>query len=185
MVSQRSQYNVIEKGDVDKAFAEAAYTDKHVYQTQRISHAAIEPHACLATYENGKYTIFSSTQSDYLCQFWLARALGVPEGKVRVIKPRVGGGFGGKLDVFPHEAVCCKLSEKSGRPVKMVLSREEVFEATCVRHPITIEIESAFDADGILLAKKCLFPSSYPFNTITPPRLNRGKKYWIPEKVGA
>lgn len=150
-----NQYNVIEKGDVDQAFAEAAYTDKHVYQTQRISHSAIEPHACIATYEKGEYTIYSSTQSVYLCQFWLARALGVPEGKVRVIKPRVGGGFGGKLDVFPHEACCCKLAEKTGRPVKMVLTREEVFEATRVRHPITIEIESAFSADGTLLAKKC------------------------------
>lgn len=150
-----NQYNVIEKGDVDKAFAEAAYTDKHVYQTQRISHSAIEPHACIATYENGEYTIFSSTQSVYICQYWLARALGVPEGNVRVIKPRVGGGFGGKLDVFPHEACCCKLAEKTGRPVKMVLSREEVFEATRVRHPITIEIESAFTKDGILLAKIC------------------------------
>lgn len=150
-----NQYNVIEKGDVDKAFAEAAYTDKHVYQTQRISHSAIEPHACIATYENGDYTIYSSTQSVYLCQYWIARALGVPEGRVRAIKPRVGGGFGGKLDVFPHEACCCKLAEKTGRPVKMVLTREEVFEATRVRHPITIEIESAFSEDGTLLAKKC------------------------------
>ncbi len=150
-----NQYNVIEKGDVDKAFAEAAYTDKHVYQTQRISHSAIEPHAAVATFENGIYHIYSSTQSDYLCQYWLARALGVPEGKVHVTKPRVGGGFGGKLDVFPYEACVCKLAEKSGRPVKCVLTREEVFEATRVRHPITIEIESAFAEDGTLLAKKC------------------------------
>ena len=150
-----NQYNVIEKGDVDKAFAEAAYTDKHVYQTQRIAHCAIEPHACVATYENGDYVIRSSTQSVYLCQYWIARALGVPEGRVRAIKPRVGGGFGGKLDVFPHEACCCKLAEKTGRPVKCVLTREEVFEATRVRHPITIEIESAFNKEGELLAKVC------------------------------
>lgn len=150
-----NQYNVIEKGDVDKAFAEAAYTDKHVYQTQRIAHSAIEPHAAVATYENGEYTLYSSTQSVYITQYWIARALGVPVGKVRVIKPRVGGGFGGKLDVFPHEAVCCKLAEKTGRPVKMVLTREECFEATRVRHPITIEIESAFSADGKLLGKIC------------------------------
>lgn len=150
-----NQYNVIEKGDVDKAFAEAAYTDKHIYQTQRISHSAIEPHACIATYENGEYTLWTSTQSVYICQYWIAHALGVPISRVRVIKPRVGGGFGGKLDVFPHEACCCKLAEKTGRPVKMVLTRDEVFEATRVRHPFTIEIESAFDKDGNLLAKKC------------------------------
>lgn len=150
-----NQYNIVEAGDVDKAFAEADYTDTHVYETQRISHSAIEPHACTAKYEKGEYTIWTSTQSAYLCRYWLANALDIPEHKIRVIKPLVGGGFGGKLDVFPHEACCCILAEKTGRPVKMVLSREEVFSATRVRHPIRIEIESAFKKDGTLLAKKC------------------------------
>lgn len=150
-----NQYNIVEAGDVDKAFAEADYTDTHVYQTQRITHAAIEPHAAVAKYENGEFTVYTSTQSVYLCRYWLSHALSIPENCFRVIKPYVGGGFGGKLDVFPHEVCCCLLAQKTGRPVKAVLTREEVFEATRVRHPITIEIESAFKKDGTLLAKKC------------------------------
>lgn len=150
-----NQYNIVEKGDVDKAFAEADYTDTHVYQTQRISHSAIEPHAALAKYENESYTLYTSTQSAYICRYWIARALDIPESRLRVIKPMVGGGFGGKLDVFPHEACCCLLAKKTGRPVKLVLTRDEVFEATRVRHPIRIEIETAFKKDGTLLAKKC------------------------------
>ena len=150
-----NQYNIVEAGDVDKAFAEADYTDSHVYQTQRISHAAIEPHACIAKYENKEYTIWTSTQSAYLVRYWIAHALSVPENTIRVIKPLVGGGFGGKLDVFPHEACCCILAQKTGHPVKCVLTREEVFTSTRVRHPITIIIESAFKKDGTLLAKKC------------------------------
>ncbi len=89
---------------------------------------------------------------------------------MRVIKPRVGGGFGGKLDVFPHEACCCKLAEKTGRPVKMVLTREEVFEATRVRHPITIEIESAFGADGTLAIISTAALTAGPESPLTPLR---------------
>lgn len=150
-----NQYNIVEAGDVEKAFAEADYTDTHVYQTQKISHSAIEPHAAIASYENGEYKIWTSTQSVYLCRFWLSNALGVPESSIRVMKPYVGGGFGGKLDVFPHEACCCILSQMTGLPVKMVLTREEVFIASRTRHAIRIEIESAFKKDGTLLAKKC------------------------------
>lgn len=150
-----NQYNIVEAGDVDKAFAEADYTDTHVYQTQRISHSAIEPHAAVAVYENEEYKIWTSTQSAYLCRYWIANALDIPESSIRVIKPYVGGGFGGKLDVFSHEACCCILAKKTGRPVKMVLTREEVFYATRTRHAIRIEIESAFKKDGTLLAKKC------------------------------
>ncbi len=150
-----NQYNIVECGDVDKAFAEADYTDTHVYKTQLISHAAIEPHAAVAKYENNEYVIYTSTQSAYICRYWIANALGVPESQVRVVKPYVGGGFGGKLDVFPHEACCCILAQKTGRPVKYVMTREEVFEASRTRHSMIIEIESSFKKDGTLTAKKC------------------------------
>lgn len=150
-----NQYNIVEAGDVDKAFAEADYTDSRVYLTQRISHGCVEPHAAIASYENGEYKIWTSTQSVYLCRFWIAHALKIPESAIRVVKPYVGGGFGGKLDVFPHEACCCILSKMAGRPVKMTLTREEVFVGTRIRHPMRIEIESAFKSDGTLLAKKC------------------------------
>ena len=85
----------------------------------------------------------------------LARALGVPEGKVRVIKPRVGGGFGGKLDSYSFGLCAAKMAELTGRPVRMILSREEGFQTTRHRHPIYMKIDTAFGADGKLLAKKC------------------------------
>jgi 4-hydroxybenzoyl-CoA reductase alpha subunit len=147
-------HNIVEKGDVDKAFAEADHVSKTRYSTQRISHAALEPHSAIAAYESGHYTIWSSTQSAFLARFWIAHALSIPEKDIRVIKPLVGGGFGGKLDVFPHEACACLLAERTGSPVKFVLTREEVFIATRYRHPIILEVETAFRKDGTILAKK-------------------------------
>ncbi len=141
--------------DIEKAFEEADYTDRYEYSTHMIVHGAMEPHAAVASYENGEYKLWSSTQTASVCRFWIAHALGVDESKVRVIKPFVGGGFGGKLDQFPHEACCCVLSEKAGRPVKMVLTREEVFYASRTRHPIDFVIETAFKKDGTFLGKKC------------------------------
>jgi len=142
-------------GDVDRAFEEADYTDHYHYETQLMVHAALEPHAAVATYTNEEVTLWSSTQAAYVCRFWMAEVLGLPESRVRVIKPFVGGGFGGKLDVFPHEACACKLAMVTGRPVKIVLTREEVFYATRTRHPFEFEIETAFTKDGKMLAKRC------------------------------
>lgn len=142
-------------GDTDKAFEEADYTDKRYYKTQMITHCALEPHGAVAKYENNQWTVWTTTQGAYVSRFWIARGLGVPESQVRVIKPYVGGGFGGKLDAFPHELCACLMAKKTGHPVKIVLSRDEVFYATRVRHAITFEIESAFTKDGKLLAKRC------------------------------
>lgn len=142
-------------GDVDKAFAEAYYKDKEEFSTHMVVHAALEPHAAIAKYENGEYTLWVSTQSASVYRFWIAKTLGVPESSVRVIKPFVGGGFGGKWDVFPHEVCCCLLAEKTGKPVKMVLTREEVFFGTRTRHPMKFEIETVFDKDGVMQAKRC------------------------------
>ncbi len=146
---------IMQEGDIDKAFEEADYTDKYHYSTQMMVHAALEPHAAVAKYENGEITLWSSTQTAYVCRFWICEALGIPQNKLRVIKPYVGGGFGGKLDVFPHEACVCKLAMITGKPVKLVLTREEVFIASRTRHAIDFEIETAFKKDGTMLAKRC------------------------------
>lgn len=146
---------IMNAGDVEKAFADADYTDKYRYTTQMMVHAALEPHAAVAKYENGEITLWSSTQAAYVCRFWMAEVLGLPQNKIRVIKPSVGGGFGGKLDTFPHEACVCKLAMLTGRPVKLVLTREEVFIGSRTRHAIEFEIETAFKNDGTLLAKRC------------------------------
>lgn len=86
--------------DIDEEFNNAAYTQHREYSTHRMVHAAMEPHGAVATYRNGTYTIWMSTQMAYVDQFWYSRCLGVSENHVRVIKPLVGGGFGGKLDSY-------------------------------------------------------------------------------------
>ncbi len=94
----------------------------------------------------------TTTQGAYVSRYWIAWGLGVPESQVRVIKPMLGGGFGGKLDVFAHELYPCLFSKMTGHPV---LKRDEVFMCTRTRHPISFEIESAFTKEGKLLAKRC------------------------------
>jgi len=150
-----SIFTTMQAGEPDKAFAEADFTDKHHYKTQMMVHAAIEPHGALAKYENNEWTIWSTTQGAYVSRFWIAHGLGVPESKIRLIKPYVGGGFGGKLDAFPHELCACLMAQRTGRPVKIILNRAEVFYGTRSRHPIRFEIESAFTKDGKMLAKRC------------------------------
>ena len=160
LIHEASKNNIgmatkLKVGDADKAFAEADYTDRYEYSTHMIVHGALEPHAAIATYENGEYTLWSSTQTVSVCRFWIASVLGIPESQLRVIKPYVGGGFGGKLDQFSHEACCCVLAQRTGRPVKIVLTREEVFYASRTRHPIKFVIETAFKKDGKMIAKRC------------------------------
>ena len=150
-----SIFTTMRAGEPDKAFAEAYYTDRHYYKTQEMVHAAIEPHGAAAKYENGEWTVWTTPQGAYVSRFWIAWGLGVPESQVRVIKPMVGGGFGGKLDVFAHELCPCKFAQMTGHPVKCVLKRDEVFTCTRTRHPISFEIESAFTKEGKMLAKRC------------------------------
>lgn len=126
--SNLSIFTVMKAGDTEKAFAEADYTDRHYYQTQEMVHAAIEPHGAVAKYENGEWTVWTTTQGAYVSRYWIAWGLGVPESQVRVIKPMVGGGFGGKLDVFAHELCPCKFAQMTGHPVKCILKRDEVFD---------------------------------------------------------
>lgn len=153
--SNISILTTMKAGNPDKAFAEADYTDKYYYKTQQMVHAAIEPHGAVAKYENGEWTIWTTTQGAYVTRYWIAWGLGVPESRVRVIKPHMGGGFGGKLDVFAHELCPAKFAERTGHPVKCILKRDEVFLGTRTRHPIAFEIETAFTKEGKLLAKRC------------------------------
>ena len=141
--------------DIDEEFANADYIQHREYSTHRMVHAAMEPHGAVAQYANGIYTIWMSTQMAYVDQFWYARCLGVKENKVRVIKPLVGGGFGGKLDSYSFGLCAAKMSELTGHPVRMILTREECFQTTRNRHPIYMKIDTAFDKSGKMLAKKC------------------------------
>jgi CO/xanthine dehydrogenase Mo-binding subunit len=109
------------KGDVEAAFTAAAAVVEQTFSTDMSHPLAIEPHAVLADWADGRVTIWSTTQVPFLARAGVALTLGVPESAVRVVVTHLGGGFGGKCD-FHLEAHAAALSRASGRPVKLVLS---------------------------------------------------------------
>ncbi len=139
-------------GDVDAAFAQAPVTVRVHGSFAGVTHAFTEPLVTLAeATPNGRLTVWSATQVPHYLHRTLSEVLGIPMHRIRVIKPEVGGGFGGKSDPLPHEIVCAALAIESGRPVKMLLDREEVFYTNHGRHPTENDVRIAFDAEGRLL----------------------------------
>ncbi|MDP2735331.1 MAG: molybdopterin-dependent oxidoreductase, partial [bacterium] len=115
-------------GNVEEGFARADYIRTDRFMNNKIDGAMLEPQACLAVCDlQGKLTLWSSTQVSHYVQRTVAIALNLPIDKVRVIAPTVGGGFGIKASTGSHEIIACLLAIKTGRPVKLVLDREQVF----------------------------------------------------------
>lgn len=140
-------------GDVDAAFARAAHQVRVRCRFAGVTHAFTEPLVTLAeSTPDGRLTVYSATQVPHYLHRSLSEVLGIPMHRIRVVKPEVGGGFGGKSDPLPHEIVCAALALETGRPVKMLLDREEVFYTNHGRHPTENEIRIAADADGRLQA---------------------------------
>jgi 4-hydroxybenzoyl-CoA reductase subunit alpha len=148
------QKNVLlEFGDLDEGFAEADYVREDEFFFEGNSHVPMENHAVLANWEpTGKITVWSSTQTPHYLHRELAKVLGLPPSHIRVIVPPVGGGFGGKSEAFAHEIVAPVLSKKSGRPVLIGLSREEVFYCHRGRHPVKMWIKTGVKRDGSITA---------------------------------
>ncbi len=142
----------LEFGDVDGALAGADHVFEDTYFFQGNTHLPLEQHACVAEWNPaGKLTLWTSTQSPHYVHKELAKALGLREDQVRVIAPPVGGGFGGKLELFQHEAAAAKLAMITGRPVKSALNREEVFYCHRGRHPVLMWVKTGWSNDGSLL----------------------------------
>ena len=123
------------------------------YRTQPVQHCHIElPHSC-AYMENDRIVVVTSTQIPHIVRRVIGQALGIPWGKVRVIKPYIGGGFGNKQDVLyePLNAYLC--TQVGGRPVKLELTREETLACTRTRHGIQYKIKAAVRKDGTLVAR--------------------------------
>jgi len=136
-------------GDVEAAFARADLVREDVFFFEGNTHLPMEQHAAVAHWgPDGKLTLWSSTQTPHYVHRLLAKILDVPAPHVRVIAAAVGGGFGGKLDPFAHEIAACKLSQVTGRPVKITLTREEVFYVHRGRHPVLMWIKTGFTRDG-------------------------------------
>jgi hypothetical protein len=141
-----------EFGDVASALAQAAVTYQGTFTTQRVQHAALETHGGLAWVDaDGILNVRSSTQVPFLTRRTLADLFHLPPDKVRVLCERVGGGFGGKQEMFVED-ILALAALKTGRPVKFELTREEQFIATSTRHPMQVSVKAGADKDGKLTA---------------------------------
>ncbi|HEX4825073.1 MAG TPA: molybdopterin cofactor-binding domain-containing protein [Candidatus Polarisedimenticolaceae bacterium] len=140
-------------GDTDEAFASSDRVFEDVFFFQGNTHLPIEQHAAIAAPDgDGKLTIWSSTQVPHYLHRALARALDMPAAHIRVIACPNGGGFGGKTDPFSHEIVVAKAAMILGRPVKITLTREEVFYCHRGRHPVLMRFKTGVKNDGTITA---------------------------------
>ena len=139
-------------GDPAAGFTAADFVEEHTYRVQAASHCAIEPHAALAYLdERGRLVVVSTTQVPFHARRIVAALLGVPIRRVRVIKPRIGGGFGGKQEVI-LEPLVALAALRTGRPARLVLSRREVFVSTRTRHAMRITLRMGARKDGTITA---------------------------------
>ena len=136
-------------GDVEAAFASSYLVREDVFFFEGNTHLPMEQHAAVAHWgPDDKLTLWSSTQTPHYVHRLLGKILDVPTAHIRVVATPVGGGFGGKLDPFAHEIAACKLSQVTGRPVKIALTREEVFYVHRGRHPVLMWLKTGFTRDG-------------------------------------
>jgi 4-hydroxybenzoyl-CoA reductase alpha subunit len=140
-------------GDVDAALAAADLVVEDDYVFEGTTHGAIEPHCAVANVEpSGVLTVWSSTQVSHYLHRELAKVLGVPGNRIRVVQPPLGGAFGGKSEPFDLEFCVAKLAMRTGRPVKILYTREEVFYAHRGRHPMKMAYKTGFTKDGKITA---------------------------------
>ncbi len=146
-------------GDPEQGFAEADYVAEARYIANEVTHAAMEPHCTLAKFELdphtgklGRLTVWSSTQVPYYLQHKLSLVLEMPMSQIRVIKPLVGGGFGGKSEIIPLEIIAAVAARAAKAPVKITYTREEVFWAHRGRPRTIIDLKTGVKNDGRVTA---------------------------------
>ncbi len=144
------------KGDYEQAIKEKGLIKfEGWYDTPTVQHCHIENHICFAYEEGGRIVVVSSTQIPHIVRRIVGQALGIPWGKVRLIKPYIGGGFGNKQDAL-YEPLCAYLTTQvGGRPVKIDMTREETFACNRVRHAIRVHLITYVRPDGTFVARKC------------------------------
>jgi len=143
----------IRRGDVERAFRNAHLLVENEYTFPLCSHGQLEPHGAIALYENGTLTMWSSSQAPFVVRKEAAHLLGLSPSAVRVIVPYVGGGFGGKSDVTIEPLLAYTASLMPGRHIKLVLSREEMFDGTVLGRGVYTRYQTAFSKEGRVLAQ--------------------------------
>ena len=143
----------LEFGEVDNGFAQADRIFEDEYFFEGNTHAPIEQHAVVAQFgADRKLTLWASTQTPHYLHRIAAAVLGLPGSHVRVIAPPAGGGFGGKTEPFAHELAAAHLAMRTGRPVKITLTRQEVFYAHRGRQPVRFKLKTGVKNDGSITA---------------------------------
>ena len=141
-------------GDVEQGFDDADLILEDDFFYEGSNHLALEQHSAIAvTEDDDRVTVYSSTQCPHYVHRALTKTLDIPASRIRVIACSNGGGFGGKSDPFNHEIVVAKLALKLGRPVKITLTREEVFYCHRGRHPVQMHLKTGFRKDGTMTSQ--------------------------------
>jgi putative selenate reductase molybdopterin-binding subunit len=144
----------IDLGDVDQAIQKADRVFEAEYSVQRVQQTPIEPYVCITYWDEDDRLVFrTSTQVPFHIRRMLAPVLGLPVKRIRVIKPRIGGGFGNKQEVMIEDA-CAHLTIATGRPVKMEYTREEQFIGSTSRHPMIFKMRTGVMNDGAIVANE-------------------------------
>ncbi|WAJ26407.1 xanthine dehydrogenase family protein molybdopterin-binding subunit [Antarcticirhabdus aurantiaca] len=142
----------VTKGDFDTAYANAEVTLDVTYTTPSQSHSAMEPHAATAKWDGDELTIFGCYQLVSTNVGQLAKTLGIPKSKVRMLNPYIGGGFGGKLGIGPESVFAAIAARQLGRPVKIALTRQQVYQATSRRSDTIQRLRLGTTRDGRITA---------------------------------
>ncbi len=142
----------LRRGDIDKGFAESDLIVEHTFTTPMVHQGYIEPHACVARVgEDGQIVVWTSTQGQFIVRDACAGILGVDAAKIKVIPSEIGGGFGGKIPVY-LEPIAIVLARKAQRPVKLVMSRDDVFKASGPTSGTRVRMKIGVKQDGAIVA---------------------------------
>jgi len=142
-------------GDVEQGFREADTICEGTFYSPAIAHCCLEPRGCVAYYDlSGKLSVWSTTQTPHPLREELSEVLGIPQNKISVFQAPMGGAFGARMGMDPIDGIAAVLSMKSGRPVKVVNTREEEFLSSRIRYPMRVWIKSGAKGNGRLIARE-------------------------------
>ena len=173
-------------GDIEDGFKASFHIREDRFSSQGLSHGALEPRAALAHFDtSGKLTLWTGTQSPYNVRQDLSLVLGLSASKIRIVKPFVGGGFGGKGGLSAHEIAASLLAAKTRQPVRIHLTREEEISITRLRHPMSIYVKTGVKKDGTLAAQyvRCIANGGAYASTSLMVAYNSGLTFLIPYRI--
>ena len=181
--SNIAKRNIIVRGDLEAGFAAAEVVVEGRYTTAAVHQGYIEPHACVGAFaSDGQCQVWSSSQGQFMVRTYCAKILGLEASDIRVTPAEIGGGFGGKTTVY-LEPLALALSRQSGAPVKMVMTREEVFRATGPTSGAVIEVKLGARRDGAITAAQVVLKyqaGAFPGSPVGPGSMTALACYDIP-----